>query len=168
VFGRVHWHSLLFAIASFADSSGGGLFFDVPVDQQIVQECPQPPAFWQYQYFTLVTISNSTVSNNVAGRANPSSGGGLHLVAGGRLSIKSSHFTGNSASLFGGGLAIAGDASTCALTLESSTVSDNVGAHGGAQLYMDASGAVAIDSTSLGLGTGSQASGSSWCIEVIV
>jgi fibronectin-binding autotransporter adhesin len=130
------------------------VYINVPVDPQQSIVCEG--GFWNNTYFTTVLLSNSSLVGNTAGRSGAGSGGGLFLVSGGLLTVTGTTISGNSASLFGGGLAIGQGASTCGLLVAQSTVSSNT-AHGGSQLYMDATGAVTFESTVFLLGTaGSQ------------
>ncbi len=117
--------------------------------------------FWNNTYFTTVLLSNSSLVGNAAGRSGVGSGGGLFLISGGLLTVTGTTISDNSASLFGGGLAIGQGASSCGLVVAQleSTVSSNTAAHwhGGSQLYMDATGAATFESTVFLLGTaGSQ------------
>jgi hypothetical protein len=130
---------------------------NVPADPQRQSRDCARASFWSNTYFTTVLLSNSALVGNAAGRAEAGSGGGLFLMSGGLLTVAGTTISGNSASLFGGGLAIGQGASTCGLVVTQGTVSSNTAAHGGSQLYMDASGAATFESTVFLLGTvGSQ------------
>jgi hypothetical protein len=133
------------------------VYINVPVDPQQQSYGCTGASFLNNTYFTTVLLSNSALVGNAAGRAGAGSGGGLFLISGGLLTVTGTTISGNSASLFGGGLAIGQGASTCGLVVAQSTVSSNTAAHGGSQLYMGALGAVTLESTVFVLGTvGSQ------------
>ncbi len=133
------------------------MYINVPADPQQQSLYCASVSFWNNTYFTTVLLSDSSLVGNAAGRAGAGSGGGLFLISGGLLTVTGTTISGNSASLFGGGLAIGQGASTCGLVVAQSTVSSNTAAHGGSQLYMDATGAATFESTVFLLGTvGSQ------------
>jgi hypothetical protein len=123
------------------------VYINVPVDPQQSSFCGSTADFWSNTYFTTVLLSDSSLVGNAAGRAGAGSGGGLFLISGGLLTVAGTTISDNSASLFGGGLAIGQGASTCGLVVAQSTVSSNTAAHGGSQLYMDATGAATVQST---------------------
>ncbi len=133
------------------------MYINVPVDpQQQSSDCTRA-SFWSNTYFTTVLLSNSSLVENAAGQSGAGSGGGLFLISGGLLTVTGTTISSNSASLFGGGLAIGQGASTCGLVVAQSTVTSNTAAHGGSQLFMDATGAATFESTVFLLGTvGSQ------------
>ncbi len=133
------------------------MYINVPVDPQQLSYSCHGASFWNNTYVTTVLLSNSSLVGNAAGRAGAGSGGGLFLVSGGLLTVTGTTISGNSASLFGGGLAIGQGASTCGLVVAQSMLSSSTADHGGSQLYMDATGAATVESTVLLLGTvGSQ------------
>ncbi len=142
------------------------MYINVPVDPQQQSPYCTGASFWNNTYFTTLLLSNSSLVGNAAGRAGAGSGGGLFLISGGLLTITGTTISDNSASLFGGGLAIGQGVSTCGLVVAQSTVSSNTAAHGGSQLYMGASGAATVESTVFLLGTvGSQVGVDGVCVD---
>ncbi len=102
-----------------------------------------------------MTVDNAVIVGNSASglRAGLASGGGLSLGQGGMLIVRNSTFVNNSASLFGGGMALGSDStSTCGLQLlDGSVFEDNLATHGGGQVYMTCSADMVVDRTVLHL-----------------
>src|SRR5262245_14214374 len=91
-----------------------------------------------------LTLSNCTVSNNVAGSGCCFSGGGIQNDPGTTLSVSNCTFTGNSASFDGGGIQNHGATAT---VTNSSFTSNSVGREGGA-IQSDVTGNVLTVSNS--------------------
>lgn len=118
--------------------------------------CSYTPSFVPYIASVAITVDGAMVVGNHAGsRSRLASGGGLYLVVGGMLAVVNSTFSWNTASLFGGGLALGSeDTSTCGVQLlAGSAFLDNSATHGGGQVYSTCNGNVVVDGATFLLNT---------------
>jgi hypothetical protein len=115
--------------------------------------------YWPYAHASNISVSNTVFRGNSASKDLVASGGALCLGSGGNLVVGSCTVEDNSASLFGGGIALGrgGPSDTCGVSVVGGTMSGNTASHGGSQLYMGCQADMVMNGTSIVLNTyGSQ------------
>ena len=108
----------------------------VPNEVPVPEVCTQPPSFLHPTHAVFVTLSNSLLVGNVANSSH-SSGGGLFYGPGGALALINTTCVGNSATLFGGGVALGTgflQQGSCSLLASGCIFAGNVAASGGSQV----------------------------------
>lgn len=142
-----------------AGGSGGGIFVRVSEDPQQAIPCSAVD-FFPFNHSVAITLTNSTVTNNVADGDVYACGGGVFVSAGAVLTISNSTITGNRAGQFGGGLAVG--SGTGALRIISGSVLSGNSAKGGAQLYMDGSADVFVSDSTIEMSVDDSQVGPAW------
>ncbi len=134
-----------------AGGNGGGVSISIPSDNQLSdqQNCSLN-RYWQFNHWATVLVQDTVIIGNSAG-----SGGGFYAGPGGEIMFSNVIVQGNTATRFGGGLALGGGmgASTCSFTAVGMSFDSNVAQHGGSQLNMACTADLVIESSVLTLNT---------------
>lgn len=132
---------------------GGAISIGTPIDSPLnLLYCESGTSlqFRDWEPYSFISITNTTVVNNSAVCTGTCSGGGIALTSGGELVITNSTIANNSALSFGGGLLLGGTSSglaSCSLTVHRSRIGGNTAPQTGAQVYNNCGGNVTITDT---------------------
>ena len=131
-------------------SRGGGLYINVPIETQGEQAPTLRTEYWNYEYGTTISISNSLIAGNSAlcGNAGSCSGGGIVLGSGGSAVLRNVTVADNFAPQIGGGFSITG---ITGVHLYDCVIERNRANVAGGQLFSNSRGDVAMTRSNISM-----------------